>query len=107
MSAQKIEFTDVNFDAETSEGLCVVCFEEPTDHDCRRQAAIIERAASAIAGQVKIGKCDVENCFVLAQRFRITSIPTTIVFKDGKEVERFVGVQQEAELTKSLNKHIE
>lgn len=98
MSAQKIEFTDVNFDAETSDGLCVICFEEPSDHDCRRQAEIIEQAASAIAGQVKIGKCDVENCFVLAQRFRITSIPTTIVFKDGKEVERLVGFRREITL---------
>lgn len=102
MSVQKIEFNDANFDVETRAGLSVVCFEEPTDHDCRRQAAIVERAASAIAGQVKIGKCDVENCFVLAQRFRVTSIPTTIVFKDGKEVERLVGFRREITLFKHL-----
>lgn len=106
MSVQKIEFNDSNFDAETNEGLCVVCFEEPTDHDCRKQAAIIEHAASRLAGSVKIGKCDVENCFGLAQRFRVTSIPTTIVFKDGKEVERLAGYRHEMTFVKHLREDL-
>jgi thioredoxin 1 len=104
MSVQKIEFTDVNFDAKTREGLSVVCFEEPSDYDCIRQANIVEKAASEIAATVKVGKCDVENCGALAQRFCVTSIPTTIVFKDGQEVERLVGFRHEITLVKHLNK---
>ncbi|WP_168433176.1 thioredoxin family protein [Pontiella sulfatireligans] len=106
MSVQRTEFTDINFDAEISEGLSVVCFEEPLDHDCRKQAEIIEKAANEIEAQIKVGKCDVENCFALAQRFRVISIPTTIVFKDGKEVERLAGFRHEFTLVKHLKEDI-
>ena len=104
MSIQKVKFSDDNFDAETSKGLYVVCFEEPTDHDCQRQAKIIEKATNEIKQPVKVGTCDVEKCFALAQRFRVTSIPTTIVFKDGKEVDRLVGYRHEMTLIKHLKK---
>jgi thioredoxin 1 len=102
MSVQKTEFSDANFDAETREGLSVVCFEEPSDNNCRKQVEIVEKAANEIAMPIKVGKCDVENCFALAQRFRVTSIPTTMVFKDGKEVERLVGYRHEFTLVKHL-----
>lgn len=95
MSIQKIRFTDVNFDAETGEGLSVVCFEEPSDFDCQKQVKIIEKAADEISANITVGKCDIERCSELARRLRITSIPTTIVLKDGREVERMVGFRRE------------
>ena len=91
MSIRKIEFTDANFDAETSTGLSVVCFEEPSDYDSQRQAGIIAEAAGKIPEVITVGKCDIERCSELARRFGVTSIPTTIVFKNGSEVERLVG----------------
>ncbi len=106
MSIQKIEFTDANFDTETGTGLCVVCFEEPTDRECRKQTEIIEKAAGGLKESVTIGTCDVENCFALAQRFRITSIPTTVVFKDGAEVERLVGYRPEMTFVEHLKKDL-
>jgi thioredoxin 1 len=95
MSVQKIQFADSNFDDATGRGLCVVCFEEPNDHDCRRQVRVIEKAAGKIAADITFGACDIEQCSKLAQRFRITSIPTTIIFKDGQELERLVGFRHE------------
>jgi thioredoxin-like negative regulator of GroEL len=41
-----------------------------------------------------------------ARRFRVTNIPTLVILKDGKEVKRFVGVQQEATLVAKLEEHI-
>ncbi|MDF7801184.1 thioredoxin family protein [Pontiellaceae bacterium B1224] len=107
MSMQKFEFTDANFDAETSKGLSVVCFEEPSDFDCQRQAKVVEKAAAEITENISVGKCDIERCTKLAERFRITSIPTTLVFFDGKEVERLVGYRHEMTLVKHLKKDIE
>lgn len=104
MSIKKIELTDANFDAETSKGLCVVCFGEPTDHVCRKQAEITEDAAGAIAGQLTVGICDVKDCPTSAQRLRITNIPVTIIFKDGIEVERLVGCRHEATLIEHLKR---
>ena len=106
MSVQKIEFTDANFGTETREGLSVVCFGDPRDIECKKQVEIIEKAAHEITGQVKIGKCDIDNCFALAERFQVTSIPTTIIFKSGKEVERLVGYRHEVTLVKHLKKDV-
>ena len=106
MSVQKIMFNDANFDAETHVGLSVVCFEDPRDLECRQEAALIEKAAGTIAEQIKLGNCDIENCPKLAERFRITSIPTILIIKDGKEVERLTGFRHEKALIKHLQKHL-
>ena len=106
MSVQKIEFNDANFDAETRMGLSVVCFEDPLDRECRKEAALVEQAAGAIEEPIKLGNCDIENCPALAKRFRITTIPTILIIKDGKEVERLTGFRHEKALIKHLKKHL-
>jgi len=106
MSVQKIELNDANFDTETSVGLSVVCFGDPRDVECRKEAALVEKAASAIAEQIKLGNCDIENCPALAERFRVTSIPTILIIKDGEEVERLTGFRHEKALIKHLKTHV-
>jgi len=106
MSVQQVHFTDANFDAESRKGVCVVCFEEPTDHDCRKQVKNIERAADEFTEKIKVGPCDVETCSALAKRFCVTSIPTTIILKNGEEVERLVGHRHETTLVKHLRKDV-
>lgn len=105
MSVQKIEFTDANFTPETREGLSVICFGDPLDVECRKEAVLVEKAVSAIAERIKFGNCDIENCPALAEHFRVTSIPTILVIKDGKEVERLTGFRHEKALIKHLKKH--
>lgn len=105
MSVQKIEFNDANFEAETSEGLTVVCFGDPRDAECVKEHALVEKAAEAIDEQIKLGTCQIENCTALAERFQVTGIPTILIFKDGKEVERLTGFRHEKALIKHLQKH--
>lgn len=105
MSVKKIVFNDANFEAETREGLSVVCFGDPRDIECRKESALVEKAAETIAGQIKLGSCDIENCPALAKRFQVTSIPTILIVKDGKEVERLAGFRHEKALIKHLQKH--
>jgi len=105
MSVQKVEFNDANFDAETRVGLSVVCFGDPRDAECRKEHALVEKAAETIPGQIKLGSCDIENCSALAERFCVTTIPTLLILKDGKEVERLTGFRHEKSLIKHLQKH--
>ncbi len=106
MSVQNVEFNDANFDAETREGLSVVCFGDPRDAECLKEHALVEKAAETLDGKIKLGACDIGNCFAMAERFRVTSIPTILIFKDGKEVERLTGFRHEKALIKHLKKHV-
>ncbi|MCG2660141.1 MAG: thioredoxin [Kiritimatiellae bacterium] len=102
----ELALTDANFISKTSQGVALVDFWAPWCGPCRTQGAIIEKVAVAMAGKAKVGKCNVDEAPQSAERFGVRSIPTLVVLKAGKEVERFVGVQQEAELILALKKHI-
>jgi len=66
------------------------------------QGPIIEQLAEKMAGKATIGKCNVDEETELAAKFGVKSIPTLILLKDGKEIERFVGVQNEQTLLTKL-----
>lgn len=101
MSAE-IELNEANFDAETATGTVLVDFWAPWCGPCRSQGPIIEKVASKVSGKAKVGKCNVDDNKNLANRFGIRAIPTLIIFKDGKEIERMMGLQQENVLLKKL-----
>ena len=106
MKTQEIVLTDVNFDTEAGKEVVLIDFWAPWCGPCLMQGPIIEKVAAAMAGQVKVGKCNVDEAPKTSERFEIRSIPTLIILKDNQEVERFVGVQREADLISTLKKHI-
>ena len=106
MKTQEIVLTDANFDTEAGKGVVLIDFWAPWCGPCLMQGPIIEKVAAAMAGQVKVGKCNVDEAPKTSERFGIRSIPSLIILKDNQEVERFVGVRQEAELVSALKKHI-
>jgi len=106
MKTQEIVLTDANFDTEAGKGVVLIDFWAPWCGPCLMQGPIIEKVAAAMAGQVKVGKCNVDEAPKISERFEIRSIPTLIILKDNQEVERFVGVQREADLISTLKKHI-
>ena len=59
---------------------------------CQMIAPMIEKTAADFAGRVKVAKVDVDQEFALAERFRITGIPTLILFKEGRVWDRIVGL---------------
>lgn len=57
-------------------------------------------------GKMKVGKVNVDEAQTVAQSYRVMSIPTLIVFKDGQPVEQLVGVQTIEKLTEVCEKHM-
>ena len=71
---------------------------------CRMIAPIVDELAGELAGKVRVGKLDVDANPRTASRFGVRSIPTLLVLKDGREVDRIVGVQPKAEIVRRLER---
>jgi thioredoxin 1 len=63
--------------------------------------------AKEYSGKALIGKLDVDENPATAERFQVFSIPTMIIFKNGSEAERLVGLCPKNRITDTLNKHSE
>ena len=70
---------------------------------CRAIAPTIDRLADATKGSAVVAKVDVDAAAEIAGRYQVRAIPTLIIFKDGKEVDRLVGVHDEQTLRDRLN----
>ena len=66
---------------------------------CMRQGPVMEELAEE---GYAVGKVDVDQNMALAQQFRVVSIPTLILFKNGTEVQRFVGLTSKEDLKNAL-----
>ena len=105
-SAQKVplEVTDQTFQREVISypGPVLVDCCAPWCGPCRMVAPVLDQLAADYSGHVRIAKLNVEEVPTKATEFGVMSVPTLIVFKDGKEVSRFMGVQNEKTLLEAL-----
>ena len=90
---QVTELSDSQFEAAIANGVTLVDFWAPWCMPCQMQGPILEEVARDVDGQSKIAKLNVDEAQNIAVQFGVQSIPTLILFKDGSEVRRFVGVQ--------------
>ena len=88
-----IEFSGSQFDAAIANGVTLVDFWAPWCGPCGMQGAILQEVGESVDGQAKIAKVNVDEAGGVAERFGVQAIPTLLLFNDGNEVRRFVGVQ--------------
>ena len=95
------EITTANFETEVlkSEKPGLIDFWATWCGPCMRQGPIVEELAEE---GYAVGKVDVDQNMELAQQFRVVSIPTLILFKNGAEVQRFVGLTSKEDLKNAL-----
>lgn len=104
MAGNVKEFTDANWQSEVlqSSEPVLVDFWAPWCPPCRQLAPTIEKIAGEFSGKVKVGKMDTDGNSDTPVNLRISSIPTVVLFKDGKEVGRLVGLNPEQRYKKEI-----
>jgi thioredoxin 1 len=100
--------TDATFDAEVikSDVPVLVDFWAEWCQPCKMMAPVLDEVASDQAGKMKLAKLDVDSNQVISDRFRVQSIPTLVLFKNGEEVERAIGYMSKVQLMRRLEKHL-
>ena len=106
MAEDTFTFTDDNFSNETGQGLVMVDFWAPWCGPCRFVAPVIEELAGDYAGRVKVGKLNVDDNQQTAMNYRVMSIPTVILFKNGEPVEVMIGAQPKSAYQAKIEKHV-
>ena len=91
------------FNTTITQGVSLVDFNAPWCGPCKSQAPILERVAAAYEGKAVIAEMNVDDNQDTAARYFVQSIPTLIVFKDGKEMKRFIGLQAEHVIRAALD----
>ncbi|MDI6793985.1 MAG: thioredoxin [bacterium] len=101
-----IEVTDSNFEQEVAGAseLVLVDFWAPWCGPCRMITPVIEKIAAQYSDRMKTGKLLTDENQATSVKYGVMSIPTLIFFKEGKEVDRSIGVVSEQELKEKIDK---
>jgi len=100
--ANILTLTDKNFQQQTKNKVVLVDFWAEWCAPCKMMAPVLNEVADELNGNSHVGKLNIEQYQSMAQQFNVRSIPTLILFKNGKEVKRFVGIKQKDFLLKEI-----
>ena len=108
MAGSVIEVSDKNFEQEVAQSPIPVLVDmwAAWCGPCRMIAPVIEELVGIFQGKVKAVKINVDDYPQLASQFRIMNIPTLLLFKEAKEVDRIVGVVPKEELARRIERVI-
>jgi len=103
-----VELTDDNFKNEVTENkeVILVDFWAPWCGPCLILSPVIEEIAKEYQDKIKIGKLNVDKSEKIASEYNIMSIPTLIIFKDGKPVDQMVGITSKETIKTRIDKAI-
>ncbi len=106
-SGNVITLNETNFkETINGDGLTLVDFWAEWCGPCKMIAPEVEKLADEMAGKAKIAKLNVDENRSIAGEYQVMSIPTMILFKEGKEIERVIGFRKKDELKKLVEKHL-
>ena len=100
---QMIILEEANFEEHTGSGVTLVDFYADWCGPCRMLAPVLELVAAELGVKAKIGKLDIDKSHKVAGNFQVTSVPTMILFKDGKEFGRLIGLREKKEIVEFVS----
>ncbi|MFQ5877141.1 MAG: thioredoxin [Acidobacteriota bacterium] len=108
MSKNILTLTSSNFEEEIKKAgsPILVDFWAEWCGPCRMVAPVLEKLAEQYDGKARVGKVNVDENSALASKYGIQSIPTLLLFKEGKVVEQFIGATTQDALASMLDKHV-
>ncbi|MCB9016017.1 MAG: thioredoxin [Lentimicrobiaceae bacterium] len=104
-SEKILTLTDKNFKNQTQKGLVMVDFWAEWCMPCKVMGPVLNELAEDENFKATVAKLNVDHFQSISQQQGVRGIPTLILFKNGKEVDRFVGVKPKDFLIKQIAKH--
>ncbi|WP_283587590.1 thioredoxin [Limosilactobacillus viscerum] len=101
-----IEANSENFDQLTAGPLTVVDFWAPWCGPCKMMAPVMDKLEQRFGEQIKFVKMNVDGNQEIAQRYKVMSIPSLVLFRDGEAKEKVTGVYPEAKLAHYFERKI-
>lgn len=102
MSENITEVNDTTFNKAVSKGVTLVDFSAEWCGPCRALAPILEEVAKEVKGKAIVAKIDIDQNQKSTSDFNVTSVPTLILFKDGQEKQRIIGLKDAKSLVKMI-----
>lgn len=100
-----LEITKANFETTVNSSTpTLIDFWAPWCGPCRALGPTIDKLATDLGDRAQVGKVNIDENPDLATQFGVSSIPTVLLFKDGKVTDQFVGMRQYAEYFRALTK---
>jgi len=106
MSESILHLSDETFEKEIAQAnvVSLVDFWATWCYPCKMIAPVLEEIAKDYSGKIKVAKVEVDEAGATASRFNVMNIPTLILFKDGKEIERIVGVASKEDIARKIDR---
>ena len=96
--------TDQNFEHQIKSGVILVDFWASWCMPCKMMAPVLNEVSEELTGNATVGKLNVEQNQAASSKYGVRNIPTLLLFKNGKEINRFVGVKTKDFLLKEIIK---
>ena len=103
-TGEVVIITESTFDEKIKQGIVIVDFFATWCKPCKMESPIIEETGKVLAGKSSVYKLDIDKNPSIANRYSVQSIPTIIIFKDGKAVGQFVGLTQKEDILNEVEK---
>lgn len=95
-----------DFDGAVSNGAVLIDFSAEWCGPCKAMLPVVEKLANEYEGKLNVFTVDIDQDPALAARNGVMSVPTFLIFQEGRQVERIVGAVSEKEFRKKLEPHL-